>query len=133
AQSQGSVACPGRRTSSASSRRVRGAWEQGRTEIVRRLPERSQLMERYQLDGQIAIRGGRAEGIAPASPETQPSSLSCLYGKSGCFWREAGWKPAAPGGSSGHSVTLPPELQRVIEAWPSLPRHVIRAILALVE
>jgi hypothetical protein len=28
-------------------------------------------------------------------------------------------------------MTLPPELERVIEAWPSLPRHIILAILAM--
>jgi hypothetical protein len=30
-------------------------------------------------------------------------------------------------------MTLPPGLQRVIEAWPSLPRHIVLAILALVD
>jgi hypothetical protein len=30
-------------------------------------------------------------------------------------------------------MTLPPELRRVIEALPSLPRHVVRAVVALVE
>ncbi len=74
-----------------------------------------------------------AAGIAPASLETQVPSLSCLYGKQGCFWLETGWESAAPGDTSGRPMTLPPELRQVIKAWPSLPRHVVRAILALVE
>jgi hypothetical protein len=30
-------------------------------------------------------------------------------------------------------MTLPPELRRVIEAWTSLPRHIVRAVMALVD
>jgi hypothetical protein len=30
-------------------------------------------------------------------------------------------------------MSLPPELRRVIEAWPSLPRHIVRTIVALVD
>jgi hypothetical protein len=30
-------------------------------------------------------------------------------------------------------MTLPLELRQVIVAWPSLPRHIVRAVMALVE
>jgi hypothetical protein len=73
-----------------------------------------------------------AAGIALESREAQVPFLSCLYGNSGCFWLETGWKSPASGDMPGHRMTLPPELRLVIEAWPSLPRHIVRAIVALV-
>jgi hypothetical protein len=30
-------------------------------------------------------------------------------------------------------MTLPPALRQVIGAWPSLPRQIVRAIMALIE
>jgi len=57
----------------------------------------------------------------------------CAYAKSACFWLETGWDPSTSGDTSGHPMTLPTELRRIIETWPSLPRHIVRAITALVE
>jgi hypothetical protein len=35
--------------------------------------------------------------------------------------------------ASWHRMTLPPELRQIIGAWPSLPRNIVRAIMALIE
>jgi hypothetical protein len=74
-----------------------------------------------------------AAGIAPASGEAEVPVPQCLYGKSACFWLEIGWESSASRDTSGQPKTLPPELNQVIEAWPSLPRHIVRAVMALVE
>ena len=74
-----------------------------------------------------------AAGIAPASRETEVPVPQCPYGKSACFWLETGWESSASGDTSGQPKTLPLELHQVIEAWPSLPRHIVRAVMALVE
>jgi hypothetical protein len=74
-----------------------------------------------------------AAGIAPASQETEVLMPQCPYAKALCLWLETGWERSAPGDLSGHRMALPPELRQVIEAWPVLPRQIVRAIMALVE
>jgi hypothetical protein len=74
-----------------------------------------------------------AAGIAPASREAQTLFLPCPYGEHRCFWLEIGWELSASDDTIGRYMTLPPELRRVIAAWPFLPRHVVGAILLLLE
>ena len=74
-----------------------------------------------------------AAGIAPGVQLPQTPCIQCSYGDGTLCWLEMGWKGSAPADSPGQPVALPAELRRVIEAWGSLPEHLIRAILALVE
>jgi hypothetical protein len=104
------------------------------TPVVRGLPTGCTSTTMHALSLLSLISRNSPKQLAMVSSRgTEVPVAQCPYAKSACFWLETDWDPPASGDSSGHPMTLPPESRQVIAAWPCLPRHIVRAVMALVE